>query len=220
MSSSSFVIGGVVLAGGRSGRMGGHPKGLLHLAGQPLVARVLQRLIPQVERAVLSVQDDHHRSLYEALTRAAGCGAILDELVGFLGPLAGIHAAMGWVRHHCPMASHVLSVPVDCPFLPLDLAARLYAALPRTANGTLLPDGSLRTHPIIALWPLALRPTLEQAMLDAGMRRVAAFAAAHPLGYADYPAEAAPAFFNINTPSDLAAAALIAPLAKLGAAPE
>ena len=44
----SADITGLVLAGGRATRMGGRDKGLLELAGEPLAARALRRLRPQV----------------------------------------------------------------------------------------------------------------------------------------------------------------------------
>ena len=47
---------------------------------------------------------------------------------GFAGPLAGLHA--GLQAAHTPLA---VTVPCDSPFLPLDLVARLAAALEAAA---------------------------------------------------------------------------------------
>lgn len=50
----TVLLTGVVLAGGRAERMGGHDKGLLPLAGAPLVARAIRRLRPQVVDVLIS----------------------------------------------------------------------------------------------------------------------------------------------------------------------
>ena len=57
-----------------------------------------------------------------------------------------------------------LSVPGDCPFLPDDLVERLHQA--RREKGTPLAcarSGEWR-HPVVGLWPLALRENLRQAL--------------------------------------------------------
>ena len=43
-------ITGLILAGGRGMRMGGVDKGLQTLQGKPMIAHVIQRLQPQVDR--------------------------------------------------------------------------------------------------------------------------------------------------------------------------
>ena len=45
---------GVILAGGLATRMGGGDKGLLSLGGQSLMARVIDRLSPQVRQIALN----------------------------------------------------------------------------------------------------------------------------------------------------------------------
>jgi len=46
---ASADVTGIVLAGGQGRRMGGVDKGLVELAGRPMVAHVIERLAPQVE---------------------------------------------------------------------------------------------------------------------------------------------------------------------------
>jgi molybdopterin-guanine dinucleotide biosynthesis protein A len=47
-------ITGLVLAGGRATRMGGIDKGLIELAGKPLVQQVIERLRPQLGAVTIS----------------------------------------------------------------------------------------------------------------------------------------------------------------------
>jgi molybdopterin-guanine dinucleotide biosynthesis protein A len=52
---------GVVLAGGRSSRMGGQDKCLASLAGRPVIAQVIARLGPQVATLALNANAEPSR---------------------------------------------------------------------------------------------------------------------------------------------------------------
>ena len=52
---------GVILAGGLARRMGGGDKGLLQLGGQPILRRVIDRLVPQVDMVALNANGDPAR---------------------------------------------------------------------------------------------------------------------------------------------------------------
>lgn len=169
--------------------MGGADKALLCLGGRPLLAHVLDRLRPQVEAMLISANGDPDR------LAAFGCPVIRD--LQPQGPLSGILTAL--TRAADLGATHVVSVPVDTPFLPYDLVARLRAA-PRGLAMARTPD---RLHPATAIWPVALAPDLA-AFLAAGEAKVTRFTDAHHAAIAEF-ADAA-AFLNLNTPADLAAA--------------
>ena len=116
-------ITGLILAGGRARRMGGQDKGLIPLAGRPLIAWVIEALRPQVGSILISANRN------QAAYAAFGYPVIGDEaggpdLTGFQGPLAGIAAAMTLAQ-----TPWLLTLPCDTPLLPADLAARLAAAL-------------------------------------------------------------------------------------------
>ena len=103
-----------------------------------------------------------------------------------------------------------MSVPGDCPFLPRDLVARLLAA--REAAGQPLAcarSGEWR-HPVVGLWPVALRADLRRALTEEGMRKIELWTARHGVALADWPAEPVDPFFNVNTPEDAAAAERLA----------
>ena len=79
---------GVLLAGGRSSRMGGGDKCLLPLCGQPMLAHIIDRLRPQVSDLVINANGDVARFA------AFGLPVIEDRLEGQAGPLAEVHAGI------------------------------------------------------------------------------------------------------------------------------
>ncbi|UXU75720.1 MULTISPECIES: molybdenum cofactor guanylyltransferase MobA [unclassified Paracoccus (in: a-proteobacteria)] len=191
----------VILAGGRSTRMGGGNKALRLLAGETLLARVMSRLRPQCAGLALNANGGGEAFADYDLP------VIADGFGGFPGPLAGVLAGMDWAASQG--ATEVVSVSVDTPFLPLDLVHRLYEA--RGRSGLALaasPDasGRLRDHPTCALWPVTLRADLCAA-LESGLHRAGQFAAAYDPGRAVFDSRPVDPFLNINTPEELASAA-------------
>ncbi|NJR71453.1 MAG: NTP transferase domain-containing protein, partial [Synechococcales cyanobacterium CRU_2_2] len=96
-------IVGLVLAGGRSARMGGADKALVTVAGKSLLARVVERINPQVEGLVLSANGDPSRFSKFGIP-------IVPDTVDGVGPLAGLHAGMRWSEKNLPEARFVASV--------------------------------------------------------------------------------------------------------------
>jgi molybdopterin-guanine dinucleotide biosynthesis protein A len=69
-----------------------------------------------------------------------------------------------------------------------------------------------RRHPVVALWPVALREDLRRAVTSEGTRKVEEWIARYALGFADWPAVPVDPFFNVNTPEDAADAERLAAL--------
>ncbi len=196
----------VILAGGAGRRMGGADKAAVRLAGRPLLAHVMARLAPQVGAVVLSANGDPERFA------AFGVPVLADPLPDRPGPLAGILAALVWMRRARPDLTDLLAVPVDTPFLPGDLYARLDAARRAAGRRMAIAASAGRLHPTVALIAVdsALADDLA-ARLARGARRVGDFFAHHQAAIADYGARDSDPFRNLNTPADLAAAALDRP---------
>jgi len=191
----------VILAGGRSSRMGGGDKSLMPLDGRPLLSHVLDRIGPQVSRLLINSNGD------PSLFRDFGLPVRPDTLPDRPGPLAGILTGLVWADEQD--ASHLLTVPCDTPFLPHDLVERLSADLQRSRAEIAVARDPEQIHPVIALWPVGLVTQLA-ADLEAGIRSVhrwlsrfdvceSAFAASH--------------FSNLNTPAELRVAEARARLA-------
>ena len=101
-------IGGYVLAGGHSSRMG-RDKALLELGGKPLVQHAVLKLRRITEEV----------SILGARSELALIAPLVPDLRENSGPLAGIEAALGHTRH-----DWILVLPVDMPFLPTLLLER------------------------------------------------------------------------------------------------
>jgi molybdopterin-guanine dinucleotide biosynthesis protein A len=195
---------GLVLAGGLARRMGGGDKPRTSIGGTTILSRVLERLRPQCTRMVLNANGDPARFA------DTGLPVIADDVPDFAGPLAGILAGLDWAAAHAPDVATVVSVPGDCPFLPRDLVARLNEA--RAASGKRLAcarSGEWR-HPVVGLWPVALRADLRHALTQEDLRKIELWTARHGVALADWPAEPVDPFFNVNTPEDVAAAERLA----------
>ena len=194
MTIANANVTGIVLAGGQGRRMGGVDKGLVDLAGAPMVAHVLARLAPQVGDVLINANQNLDRY------RAFGQPVVEDAVGGFAGPLAGLHA--GLTRASGEL---VVTVPCDSPFLPLDLVHRLRAALDRESAQLAVAKTFDQPHPVFALVRRDVLPNLA-AFLAAGGRKIDAWYAALRVVEVAFDDEAN-AFRNINTADELAAAA-------------
>jgi len=195
---------GLVLAGGLARRMGGGDKARIAIGGLTILHRVLACLTPQCIQLVINANGDPARFADTKLP------VVADSVPDFAGPLAGILAGLDWMALHLPQCEWLASAPGDCPFLPNDLIARLHAA--RVAAGALLAcarSGEWR-HPVVGLWPLALREDLRRALAAEGLRKIEIWTARHGVAIADWPAEPVDPFFNVNTPDDAARAQMMA----------
>ena len=153
-------VTGVVLAGGRGARMGGADKGLVEVAGRPMVEHVLAA----VERQAGAVAINANRST-DRYARY-GYPVIPDRLGGFQGPLAGMASAL-----EAAATELVLVVPCDSPLVDPSLGPRLYAALAvREANVAVAHDGE-RMHPVFVLLRRSVLSGLD-AFLARGERKI------------------------------------------------
>jgi molybdopterin-guanine dinucleotide biosynthesis protein A len=203
MTSAPLPLG-LVLAGGLARRMGGGDKTRIRIGGKTILERVLARFKPQCTTVILNANGDPARFA------DTGLPVIPDTVSGFAGPLAGILAGLDWAAAHAPAIADVASVPGDCPFLPGDLVARLSAT--RQAAGVPLAcarSGDWR-HPVVGLWPVALREDLRKALVEENMHKIETWTARHGLAVGDWPATPIDPFFNVNTPADAAEAERIA----------
>lgn len=203
-TTSKIAPIGAILAGGLASRLGGGHKGLLRVGGRTILDRVAEVLRLGCATVVLNANGD------PTTFGALGLAVVADTLPDRPGPLAGVLAAMDWAATAQPTATHVVTAPGDTPFLPIDLLARLEAALRETGATLACARSGDAAHPVAALWPVALRHDLRTAVADEGLRKVGLFLARHRLAYADWPIAPLDPFFNVNTPEDLAEAEAIA----------
>ena len=177
-------VGGYVLAGGQSSRMG-RDKALLLLAGRPLVQHAATKL-GRICREV---------SILSAMPELAAFGRLVPDVHPGCGPLGGMEAALLDTRFDWN-----LFLPVDVPFLP---SAYLNGWLewsfgPESLTRTRVRAAQVmfwtvdeRPHPTVALLHRAIASHLTAA-LERGERRlqpVLEMAARESAAEAGFPAE-------------------------------
>ncbi|PRY74836.1 molybdopterin-guanine dinucleotide biosynthesis protein A [Yoonia maritima] len=186
---------GVILAGGQATRMGGGDKGLLPLGRGTILSHVIERLEPQVAGLALNANGDPIR--FDKLNLPI----IHDSIAGFAGPLSGVLAGLDWAA--TKGATHIVTAAADTPFFPCDLAPQLMMAAENANSQIALAASPGGRHPTFGLWPVALRDELRAALED-GLRKVVLWTDKYGAGSAAFPDDTA--FFNVNTPDDLAQA--------------
>jgi molybdenum cofactor guanylyltransferase len=183
-------VTGIVLAGGQGRRMGSVDKGLVLLHGRPMVQHALERFAPQVDELMINANQNADK--YAAF----GFPVIPDAIVGFVGPLAGLH--VGLTHATQPL---VATVPCDSPFLPVDLVTRLLGAL-KTMDAELAVARTFdQPHPVFALVRRSVLPHLTRYLENGGRKIDAWYATLKTIEVAFD--DEANAFRNINTVDEL-----------------
>lgn len=191
MPSTTTEVTGLVLAGGQGSRMGGVDKGLQPFRGRPMVAHVIERLEPQV--GTILVNANRNTDAYGAF----GHRVIADEVQGFAGPLAGFER--GLAHATTPL---VQTAPCDSPFLPVDLVARLRAALKAAHADLAVAKTGDQAHPVFSLMRREVHGSLCE-FLASGQRKIDKWYA--QLRTVEVPFDdVEAAFLNINTREELA----------------
>lgn len=193
-------IAGIILAGGLARRMGplaDGNKALANLAGKPILDRVIERIAPQVDQVLINANGPAERFA------AYGLPVASDTIAGHAGPLAGILAGLDWVVENIDGAKWALSVACDAPFLPKDLLLRLMTALNEMNADMACAASGGRHHPVIGLWPVALRDELRAALIADGVRKVDLWTGRYKLAVAEFSGDPIDPFFNVNKPDDL-----------------
>lgn len=197
---------GVILAGGQATRMGGGDKGLLTLGDDTLLARVIDRLRPQVAGMALNANGDPDRFANYGLP------VLSDSIQGYPGPLAGVLAGLDWAAEQG--AETIVTVAADTPFFPADLVTHLtetsqgqthplvLAATKGEAKTKSKSRSGLIRHPTFGLWPVALRDDLRAALQE-GLKKVVLWTDKHDGREALFASDPFDPFFNVNTPDDL-----------------
>jgi|SRR5579859_6355510 len=180
-------ITAAILAGGAGSRLDGCDKGLQPLAGRVLIEHVLDALGDSAATVLVSANRN--------APRYAAYGRVLADAEGadtYRGPLAGIAAALAACT-----TPWLLTLPVDCPRPPRDLATRLAQAL-GTSPAAVAHDGA-QVQPLFALYSSALAPSAAAALrADRAVWRWQQELGAVPVDFSDCRA----AFDNLNTVED------------------
>jgi len=178
-----------ILAGGAASRLGGRDKGLELLAGKPMIEWVVRACPHEAERVVVANRNLDDYARYGRVTT--------DAEAGFQGPLAGVASALA-----AATTTRVMTLPVDCPDPPADLAQRLAAVLDARGVGAAVAHDGERRQPLFALYRAELA---EAAAVGAkagnGVWEWQDSIGAVEVDFADERRQ----FHNLNTPEEFAA---------------
>lgn len=188
---------GVILAGGRSRRMGGGDKTLLSVGGRQILSRLIESLQPQCAALVLNANGDPARFA------SFGLPVTADSVPDHAGPLAGVLAGLDYAAAIYPEVEWIVTAAADTPFLPADFVQRLHAVRDAAETALAVATSGGRGHPVDALWPVTLREELRRALVHEDIRKVTLWQSRFTVAEAEWPAIPVDPFFNANTPEDL-----------------
>lgn len=188
-SYARAAVTGLVLAGGLGRRMGGEDKGLLELAGRPMIESVLAALRPQVGSLLINANRNLDRY------GAYGYPVIADMLEGYAGPLAGVLSALQRID-----SGFLVTAPCDAPLVASDLVHRLYQACVSSGADVAVASDGRRQQPVFLLLRAGLAPGLE-AYLARGGRKVDTWFEEVRLAEADF-SDVPDTFLNVNDPDE------------------
>lgn len=187
---------GVILAGGRSSRMGVERKALMKFGGQTLLARVIGRLQPQLDRLVLSCESQ--TTAFESY----GLPVVADILPCYRGPLAGLYSALRHIEDNGRDNSLVLC-PCDAPFLPDNLVEMLLDASQRDAAAVVVVSYQGELQPTFSLWRNHHLDVIHESVVNKGMGGLKSVLRSLPHTVVEWAPALPPPFFNVNTAEDL-----------------
>ncbi|MFF2889881.1 molybdenum cofactor guanylyltransferase [Paenibacillus sp. NPDC057967] len=153
----------IVLAGGRSSRMG-QDKALLIIEGEPLLRRLVRQLSEISERVMIAsgseAQMDRYRAVLQDLPFATDIQFAVDRYPGE-GPLAGLHAGICEIREE----GYVLVTACDMPDISPSLLQRLLDG--RTGGPDVI---YAQGQPFHALYHTSVTAVLEEALQQRSLR--------------------------------------------------
>lgn len=182
----------LILAGGQGHRMNGD-KPLKMLGDRTLLKRTIDYAEQLGFPMILSLRSPDQIGTANDLS-------IIEDRRDVEGPLAGIIAGID--RAGEGGFDAMLTIPIDMPWLPADLADRLSA---EERDRPAFAMSGHRVHPVCALWPVASRNAVCRYAAKGGrslrglLEELAANAVKWPVGDRD-------PFANINDPEALAVA--------------
>lgn len=193
-----FPLTGGILTGGLARRLQSaeHPnldKGLIDLAGQPLVAWSAKKLTPYTNLPLLISANRNH-ILYKKYGQVVSDPDLLSD---YQGPLAGILAML-----LASTTDWLMVLPVDSPFVPSQLIADLWQAHLAQPQKRAFFVQHERIYPLFLLIHKDCAPALKTFLL-ADQRRVQSWLNQQGAVTVDLRHYAVQDFFNINEPADI-----------------
>jgi molybdopterin-guanine dinucleotide biosynthesis protein A len=187
------VLTGIILAGGRSSRMG-RPKALLPFGGEPLIVHTARQLRPLFDEIVIVAAAGQELPPLPAKV-------VYDE-VAYQGPVGGIYYGLR-------AASGELAFVTSCDSAFPSMALIEHLLTPST-DDIVVPRWDDRFQPLFAVYRRTVLPHVEAQLANGDLRPVQLFDKVRTRVVEEeeirrYDPDGA-SFFNMNTPEDYEAA--------------
>ena len=184
----------IILAGGRSSRMG-TPKALLPFAGEPLIVHIVRKLQPLFSEIVVVAAPGQPLPSIRA--------RIVHDEDAYQGPVGGIYYGL---RAIADDFAFILSC--DAPFASTTLIDELVRL--RTRHDVVVPRWAGRLQPLFAVYRTTVLPVLDAQLRAGELRPVSLFEKVNTrIVHEEEIRRLDPAgdsFINMNTPDEYAAA--------------
>lgn len=154
---------GLILAGGKSSRMGGRHKGNLLMGEETFTGRMVKELAEEAQEIWISYGETLHET-YE------GCRIVTDEYPG-CGPISGLHAGL-----HACTGEAVMTAACDMPFLKMEFFRYLERCLDEEEKKQgidfdgVVPVLNGRIHPLAAIYKKRAESIFKQQILEEDYR--------------------------------------------------
>tara|TARA_R100001086_G_scaffold248217_2_gene184526 strand:- start:463 stop:1083 length:621 start_codon:yes stop_codon:yes gene_type:complete len=187
---------GVLLAGGKGRRMGGVDKGALMLGDQRLADIAINKLRPLSRQLAVSANAaPDWMPEYAQLIEDR-----LDSEGASVGPAGGIIAALEATQSGYGEGGLMGTMPLDAPFVPVDLFARLLEAMGDA--DVILARHQDRLQPVFGIWRARVAGKARQIVFGQGQHSLHGLTKALSMRTLDLDL-GDEAFVNINTAEDL-----------------
>lgn len=153
-------VEGLILAGGKSSRMGGRHKGSLMYREETFVQRLIRELQQGTKQIWLSYGCDRHETYAEC--------SILTDIYPDCGPIGGIHAGLSACG-----CEWMLVAACDMPFLKIELFRYLWKELEQAESeeyAGAVPVVKGRIHPLAAIYRKRIAGILEKQIVTGSLR--------------------------------------------------
>jgi molybdopterin-guanine dinucleotide biosynthesis protein A len=195
-ASPHIAPAGVILAGGRSSRMGGMSKALFRLNDEALLTHVIRRLQPQLSSLLLSTEGP------DTSLKSFGFPLVPDLLPRYRGPLTGLCSALHYLADKGWDGGLVLC-PCDAPFIPPGLVERLVSAAVGSPKPVAVVSYEGFLQPTFSLWQAHHFPVIYDAVVKRGDGGLKYMLQSLPHVIVEWVSAEPPPFYNVNTPEEL-----------------
>lgn len=183
-------IGAVILAGGRSSRMG-TDKALLSFEGESFLMRIISEL-KNFDEIILSTSDDRQ---YDDCRLP-----VVKDIFPRCGPLSGLHAALSSCK-----SDALFCIPCDLPLFKLSLAEYICSMADDNYDAIVPISKDGHMHPLCAVYKKSAAEIFEKQILLQRYKIIDAYEFMK-VRYIPLDEEKAPEkyLFNVNTPQEYA----------------